>query len=245
VATDKARTAAIYRRESRDFEEQVAAAAASALHLAGRFRCRRIPIAVGGQVSARSACRRDLGGRGSRAGAARRRGGWRLAANDAQRARRVLPARSVDEKFATGGLLLEKPSTRSTRVAAAARATWRSTTARSTSCTCLEGEATVVAGERTPTSSHEGDVLEIPAGVPHSSPTRRILPLLRREGGVMTTAIQDADGAPHPASVRAPAGRPDAIVDLQTAEGTRSSARSGAMPTRASRRSGSSRSVAG
>ena len=43
VATDKARTAAIYRRESRDFEEQVAGARRpSALHLA-----RAVPLQGG------------------------------------------------------------------------------------------------------------------------------------------------------------------------------------------------------
>jgi glc operon protein GlcG len=52
VATDKARTAAIYRRESRDFEEQVAGGRRpSALHLARAVPLQGgIPVEVGGQV---------------------------------------------------------------------------------------------------------------------------------------------------------------------------------------------------
>ncbi|HEX4718901.1 MAG TPA: heme-binding protein [Thermoleophilaceae bacterium] len=52
VATDKARTAAIYRRESRDFEEQVAGGRRpSALHLARAVPLQGgIPITVDGQV---------------------------------------------------------------------------------------------------------------------------------------------------------------------------------------------------
>src|SRR2546423_7609829 len=51
VATDKARTAAIYRRQSKDFEEQAAHGRASALHLARAVPLQGgIPITVDGQV---------------------------------------------------------------------------------------------------------------------------------------------------------------------------------------------------
>src|SRR5207245_6026120 len=51
VATDKARTAAIYRRPSRDFEQQAANGRASALHLARAVPLQGgIPIVADGQV---------------------------------------------------------------------------------------------------------------------------------------------------------------------------------------------------
>jgi glc operon protein GlcG len=51
VATDKARTAAIYRRPSKDFEEQATHGRPSALHLARAVPLQGgIPIVVGGQV---------------------------------------------------------------------------------------------------------------------------------------------------------------------------------------------------
>jgi uncharacterized protein GlcG (DUF336 family)/mannose-6-phosphate isomerase-like protein (cupin superfamily) len=51
VATDKARTAAIYRRPSKDFEEQASGGRASALHLARAVPLQGgIPLLVGGEV---------------------------------------------------------------------------------------------------------------------------------------------------------------------------------------------------
>jgi glc operon protein GlcG len=51
VTTDKARTAAIYRRESRDFEEQASRGRASALHLARAVPLQGgVPIEIGGAV---------------------------------------------------------------------------------------------------------------------------------------------------------------------------------------------------
>jgi glc operon protein GlcG len=51
VATDKARTAAIYRRPSRDFEEQATGGRASALHLARAVPLQGgIPLVAGGEV---------------------------------------------------------------------------------------------------------------------------------------------------------------------------------------------------
>ena len=52
VATDKARTAAIYRRPSKDFEDQVAGGRASALHLARAVPLQGgMPIVVDGEVT--------------------------------------------------------------------------------------------------------------------------------------------------------------------------------------------------
>jgi uncharacterized protein GlcG (DUF336 family)/mannose-6-phosphate isomerase-like protein (cupin superfamily) len=52
VATDKARTAAIYRRPSKDFEEQASSGRASALHLARAVPLQGgIPIVIEGQVA--------------------------------------------------------------------------------------------------------------------------------------------------------------------------------------------------
>jgi glc operon protein GlcG len=51
VTEDKARTAAIYRRESRDFEEQASRGRPSALHLARAVPLQGgVPIEVGGEV---------------------------------------------------------------------------------------------------------------------------------------------------------------------------------------------------
>jgi glc operon protein GlcG len=51
VTTDKARTAAIYRRESRDFEEQASRGRPSALHLARAVPLQGgVPIEIGGAV---------------------------------------------------------------------------------------------------------------------------------------------------------------------------------------------------
>lgn len=52
VATDKARTAAIYRRPSRDFEDQATGGRPSALHLAGAVPLQGgLPLVVGGVVA--------------------------------------------------------------------------------------------------------------------------------------------------------------------------------------------------
>jgi glc operon protein GlcG len=52
VATDKARTASIYRRPSKDFEDQATGGRPSALHLARSVPLQGgIPIVVGGQVA--------------------------------------------------------------------------------------------------------------------------------------------------------------------------------------------------
>jgi glc operon protein GlcG len=168
VATDKARTAAIYRRESRDFEEQVAGGRRpSALHLARAVPLQGgIPVTVGGQVvgalgvsGATSADEdRELAQLGVAVveAAATTRNGHAA----------YFPRDAVDEKFATGGLLLEKPKY---KIDAGRRSGPGDVEIHDSEVDImhvLQGEATVVAGEDTH-QLHEGDVLEIPAGVPH------------------------------------------------------------------------------
>jgi glc operon protein GlcG len=105
VATDKARTAAIYRRPSKDFEDQAAGGRASALHLARAVPLQGgIPILRDGQVigavgvSGASSADEDqeLALMGAEALANGSANGAAFFAEDAVRA-----------KFATGGLLLD------------------------------------------------------------------------------------------------------------------------------------------
>jgi glc operon protein GlcG len=111
VATDKARTAALYRRPSKDFEDQAAHGRPSALHLARAVPLQGgMPILHGGNVagavgvSGASSAEEDqelsvLAAKA--ASAAVRDGGGRAAT--------YFPAESVAAKFATGGLLHDTP----------------------------------------------------------------------------------------------------------------------------------------
>jgi glc operon protein GlcG len=110
VATDKARTAAIYRRPSKDFEEQASGGRPSALHLARAVPLQGgMPIVVDGQVvgaigiSGASSADEDqeLAGIGATAavGAASRNG----SANGAT----FFSSAALEERFATGGILLD------------------------------------------------------------------------------------------------------------------------------------------
>jgi uncharacterized protein GlcG (DUF336 family)/uncharacterized RmlC-like cupin family protein len=168
VATDKARTAAIYRRESRDFEEQVAGGRRpSALHLARAVPLQGgIPVIVDGQVvgavgvsGATSADEdRELAQIGVEAA--------ERAATTTNGHAAYFPRDVVDAKFATGGLLLEKPHY---KIDAGRRSGAGDVEVHDREVDImhvLEGSATVVAGEDTH-ELREGDVLEIPAGVPH------------------------------------------------------------------------------
>ena len=112
VTTDKARTAAIYRRPSKDFEDQASGGRPSALHLA-----RAVPLQGGvpieydgeviGAVGVSGATDADedrelaeIGARSIEAAiAAHRNGGSNGAA--------YFPAKAVEEKFRNGGLLLD------------------------------------------------------------------------------------------------------------------------------------------
>ncbi|MEW6471448.1 MAG: heme-binding protein [Actinomycetota bacterium] len=111
VATDKARTAAIYRRPSKDFEDQAAGGRPSALHLAGAVPLQGgIPITVDGVVagaigvSGASSADEDqeLATCGARAAEA----ALAASANGAKEAA-FFPAAAVTAKFETGGVLLD------------------------------------------------------------------------------------------------------------------------------------------
>ncbi|HYZ29734.1 MAG TPA: heme-binding protein [Thermoleophilaceae bacterium] len=168
VAADKARTAAIYRRESRDFEEQVAGGRRpSALHLARAVPLQGgIPIVIDGEVvgavgvsGATSADEdRELAQIGVAAAEA--------AATTRNGHASYFPGAAVRQKFETGGLLLEKPHY---KIDAGRRTGPGDVEIHDREVDVmhvLQGSATVVAGEETHKLG-EGDVLEIPAGVPH------------------------------------------------------------------------------
>jgi len=113
VTTDKARTAAIYRRPSKDFEDQASGGRPSALHLA-----RAVPLQGGvpiehegevvGAIGVSGATDADedrelaeIGARSVQAAIAAR-------GNGASNGTAYFPAAAVDEKFRAGGLLLDE-----------------------------------------------------------------------------------------------------------------------------------------
>jgi uncharacterized protein GlcG (DUF336 family) len=106
VTTDKARTAAIYRRPSKDFEDQASGGRPSALHLA-----RSVPLQGGipiehdghviGAVGVSGATSADEDNELAQIGAAA------LAANGHGNGAAFFPAAEVAERFAAGGLLLD------------------------------------------------------------------------------------------------------------------------------------------
>jgi uncharacterized protein GlcG (DUF336 family) len=168
VATDKARTAAIYRRESRDFEEQVAGGRRpSALHLARAVPLQGgIPVVVDGRVvgavgvSGATSADEDrelaqLGVAAAEAAATTGNGHAAYFSDD-----------QVQAKFAIGGLLLEKPHYKIDAGRRTGPGAVEVHDREGDVMHVLEGTATVVAGEATH-ELREGDVLEIPAGVPH------------------------------------------------------------------------------
>ena len=187
VATDKARTAAIYRRPSKDFEEQAAGGRASALHLARAVPLQGgIPIAADGEVigavgvSGASSADEDqeLAVLGSEAltVSAGSNNGASFFGNDAVRA-----------KFSTGGLLLDAGAYKldAGRRIAPGEVEYHAHTVDVMHV--VEGNATVVTGGEmigvhtvgdgelradSVSGGHThalapGDVLTVPAGVPH------------------------------------------------------------------------------
>jgi glc operon protein GlcG len=186
VTTDKARTAAIYRRPSKDFEEQAANGRPSALHLAGAVPLQGgMPILHDGQVvgavgvSGASSADEDqeLAVLGAKA----------AAASDGGVEATYFSAAEVAARFQTGGLLLDTPGY---KVDAGRRTEPGEVEYHERVVDVMhvaEGHATVVTGgdmvdPRTVApgevraraveggSSHElaaGDVLVVPAGVPH------------------------------------------------------------------------------
>jgi uncharacterized protein GlcG (DUF336 family) len=187
VATDKARTAAIYRRPSKDFEDQAAGGRASALHLA-----RAVPLQGGmpilegeyvlGAVGVSGASSADedqeLAAMGVRA--------FRPADGAANGAA-FFGDETVRAKFATGGLLLDAGAYKldAGRREAPGEVEYHAHTVDVMHV--VEGSATVITGgemvgtrtvgdgelrAESVTGGHvqelsAGDVLAVPAGVPH------------------------------------------------------------------------------
>ena len=187
VTTDKARTAAIYRRPSKDFEDQAAHGRPSALHLAGAVPLQGgMPILHDGHVigavgvSGASSADEDqeLAVLGAQAATADDRG-------EAEAA--FFPNAQVVAKFETGGLLLDTPGY---KVDAGRRTAPGEVEFHEHVVDIMhvvQGHATVVTGGQMVNqrlvdpgevrasaveggTSHElaeGDVLVVPAGVPH------------------------------------------------------------------------------
>jgi glc operon protein GlcG len=177
VTTDKARTAAIYRRPSKDFEEQASGGRPSALHLARAVPLQGgMPILHDGQVvgaigvsGATSADEdQELATIGASALAASGNGTGNGAA--------FFPAEALEEKFQSGGLLLE---TSGYKIDAGRRSGPGAPELHEREVDVMRvvrGRATVVTGGEirgetieggTAQELGEGDVLAIPSGVPH------------------------------------------------------------------------------
>jgi glc operon protein GlcG len=187
VATDKARTAAIYRRPSKDFEDQASGGRASALHLA-----RAVPLQGGipitrddrviGAVGVSGASSADEDQELAVLGASAL-----AAANGAANGATFFDEDAVRTKFATGGLLLDAGTYKldAGRRAAPGEVEYHAHTVDVMHV--VEGTATVVTGgemmgvrsagngelrAESLAGGHArdlaaGDVLAIPAGVPH------------------------------------------------------------------------------
>jgi uncharacterized protein GlcG (DUF336 family) len=111
VTTDKARTAAIYRRPSKDFEDQASGGRPSALHLARAVPLQGgIPIAhdghVIGAIGVSGATSADEDNELAQIGAAALAEAMAPKANGAA----YFPAAAVVKQFEAGGLLLDEPS---------------------------------------------------------------------------------------------------------------------------------------
>ncbi len=187
VATDKARTAAIYRRPSKDFEEQAAGGRASSLHLA-----RAVPLQGGipivrddhviGAMGVSGASSADEDQELAVLGA-----DALLAAPGLANGAEFFASEAVRAKFATGGLLLDAGAYKldAGRRQAPGEVEYHAHTVDVMHI--VEGTATVVTGGEmlgvrssgdgelradavTGGHPHElssGDVLAVPAGVPH------------------------------------------------------------------------------
>ena len=176
VTTDKARTAAIYRRPSKDFEDQASGGRPSALHLA-----RAVPLQGGmpivhddhvvGAIGVSGASSADedqelavIGANALASPNGRANGAAFLASEDVRR------------KFETGGLLLE---TRGYKIDAGRREAPGAPELHESEVDVMrvvEGSATVVTGGEIrgdrieggkAQQISEGDVIAIPSGVPH------------------------------------------------------------------------------
>ena len=187
VATDKARTAAIYRRPSKDFEDQASGGRASALHLA-----RAVPLQGGipvvrdgeviGAVGVSGACSAD-----EDQGLAVMGAGALAAADGSFNGAAFFEEEAVRTKFATGGLLLDAGAYKldAGRRERPGEVEYHAHTVDVMHV--VEGSATVVTGGEmvgvrsagdgelradSVSGGHAhtlgaGDVLAVPAGVPH------------------------------------------------------------------------------
>jgi len=170
VATDKARTAALYRRPSKDFEDQASGGRPSALHLAGAVPLQGgMPLLCAGEVigaigvSGASTAAEDqaLAALGARVAELAMRGPAPAT---------LLAAGEIDLAFAHGGLLVDTPRY---QLDAARRSGPGEVECHDTVTDVMrvvEGTATVVTGIGDAAVTHElgrDDVLVIPAGLPH------------------------------------------------------------------------------
>jgi glc operon protein GlcG len=162
VATDKARTAAIYRRPSKDFEDQAAGGRPSALHLARAVPLQGgMPLLVDGHV---------IGAVGV-SGASSADEDQELAvlgseAPSPHNAATYIPKHKVHEQFQTGGLLLQTSSYKLDAGRRTGPGAVELHDHETDIMHVVHGRATVATGE----DKHllnEGDVLVIPNGVPH------------------------------------------------------------------------------
>jgi uncharacterized protein GlcG (DUF336 family) len=175
VTTDKARTAAIYRRPSKDFEDQASGGRPSALHLA-----RAVPLqggmpivfdghVVGGVgVSGASSADEDQELAVIGAGA--------LGSSANGDSAHFFSSEDLARKFADGGLLLEEPSFKLDAGRREGPGAPELHASEVDVMRVVEGSATVVTGgeirgDRIEGGEaqvvSEGDVLAIPSGVPH------------------------------------------------------------------------------
>lgn len=160
VATDKARTAALYRRPSKDFEDQAAGGRPSALHLAGAVPLQGgIPLAVAGRVvgaiGVSGASSADEDQELALLGAAA------LAAEEP-----VLHVRA-DAVFDPGGILLRTPGYAVDGGRRSGPGDVEIHPATVDVMHVVSGSAVVVTGESDKHQISPGDVLVVPAGVPH------------------------------------------------------------------------------
>jgi uncharacterized protein GlcG (DUF336 family) len=160
VATDKARTAALYRRPSKDFEDQAANGRPSALHLAGAVPLKGgVPLEHEGHV---------IGAIGV--------SGASSAEEDEELALFGAVALAVDEPvvhvpadavFEPGGILLRRPDYAVDGGRRNGPGEVEVHPATIDVMHVVAGTATVVTGERDKHEITPGDVLVVPAGVPH------------------------------------------------------------------------------
>jgi glc operon protein GlcG len=187
VATDKARTAAIYRRPSRDFEEQAASGRASALHLA-----RAVPLQGGIPITRGDCVIGAVGVSGASSADEDQElavlGADALSAqNGSANGAAFFTEDAVRAKFATGGLLLDAGAYKLDAGRREAPGDVEYHVHTVDVMHVVEGTATVVTGGEmvgvrrvgdgevraqsvTGGHAHElsvGDVLAVPAGVPH------------------------------------------------------------------------------